>query len=562
MANPHTWSRLAGALTILAGLGGVSAVPKSTLITPPSSFFATSLVEYSSSVNIAASDGDLWPTTWADDDYLYTANGDGRGFSTNQADFADAVVNRISGTPETGITGLRLAAGNQLGPVWTPGTYNRKPTGIVAVDGDGDGKDELYLAIQDLNYGANGAAFNDVPAASILRSTNYGATWTATQSPMFANYTFTTVFFLDFGKSQAQASVLGADGPKYVYAYGLDNNWRDSVAGSVPDPQDLYLARAPINAIQDVSKWQFFSGSASSPAWTADIKARRSILHDTRREYPGDQTADGFSVLSQGSVVYNAPLKRYIYTSWTDYTFDFYEAPQPWGPFTLFESKDFGVTPWFGRNTSTPKNGGYATTIPSKFISADGTNMWVQSNWFVGAAAGSDVNYCFSLRRLQVTKYTASQAANQPGSSNLARAAGAVPICKAAHYGHLTYLNDGATLSEDSWDGSQKNLDRWGYVWPTQYRMNRVVYTTGSSFPDGGWFSSNLTVQVRQNFQWITVSGLQVSPQYPYNNAAVPSKAFTFTFDDVAGDGIQIIGVPGGSFFFTSIAELEVYYDN
>lgn len=90
MANPHTWSRLAGALTILAGLGGVSAVPKSTLITPPSSFFATSLVEYSSSVNIAASDGDLWPTTWADDDYLYTANGDGRGFSTNQADFADA----------------------------------------------------------------------------------------------------------------------------------------------------------------------------------------------------------------------------------------------------------------------------------------------------------------------------------------------------------------------------------------------------------------------------------------------------------------------------------------
>lgn len=128
------------------------------------------------------------------------------------------------------------------------------------------------------------------------------------------------------------SSVLGADGPKYVYAYGLDNNWRDSVAGSVPDPQDLYLARAPINAIQDVSKWQFFSGSASSPAWTADIKARRSILHDTRREYPGDQTADGFSVLSQGSVVYNAPLKRYIYTSWTDYTFDFYEAPQPGAP--------------------------------------------------------------------------------------------------------------------------------------------------------------------------------------------------------------------------------------
>jgi hypothetical protein len=25
-------------------------------------------------------DGDLWPTAWSNDDYLYTANGDGRGF--------------------------------------------------------------------------------------------------------------------------------------------------------------------------------------------------------------------------------------------------------------------------------------------------------------------------------------------------------------------------------------------------------------------------------------------------------------------------------------------------
>ncbi|ETN44598.1 uncharacterized protein HMPREF1541_10268 [Cyphellophora europaea CBS 101466] len=543
----------------------------SFLVEPESTFFSTANVAYSSTLNIDASDGDLWPTTWADDGSLYTANGDGRGFSADQADFGDIVMNRLDGTPETGITGMRLASGTALGPVWTPGSYNRKPTGIVAVDGDEDGHDELYLAVQDLNNGTagpgggpTGDAFNEAPAASILRSTDYGVTWTPTGKAMFSNHVFTTVFFLDFGQSNSHASVLGANDAKYVYAYGLDNNWRDSVNNAVPDPQDLYLGRAPISSIQDITTWEFFSGTASSPAWDSDINARRSVLHDNRREYPGGTTTDGFSIISQGSVVYNAPLDRYIYSSWSDYSFEFYEAPQPWGPFTLFHHKDFGPTPWFGMNTTTPKNGGYATTIPSKFISADGMDMWVQSNWFVGAAAGSDWNYCFSLRPLVVTRYggSAARPTNQASDdTNLARADDTVAIDKTSHYGHLLYLNNGdTTYSEDSWDNTTKPLDRWGYTWPMPVNTNRVVYTTGDSFPDGGYFSANLTVQVRQNLQWTDVAGLKIDPPYPYSAAANPQQRFTFTFDDVVGDGVQIIGVPGGTSSFTSVAELEVYY--
>ena len=563
MSPAHIFHGLAWSASLLYGTLGTfaTAMPTSTLLEINDTFFSTADIVYSSTLNIDASDGDLWPTAWADDGNLYGANGDGLGFSTSQADFADIVVNQISGTPESGITGVRLTGGAALGPVWTSGTYNRKPTGMVAVDGDGDGHDELYIAIQDLNNGPNGAAFNDVPAASISKSTDYGATWTPTDAPMFTNYTFTTVFFLDFGQSNSGASVLGEDGAKYVYAYGLDHNWRDSVNGAVPDPQSVYLARAPIGSIQTISTWEWFSGTAASPAWSSSTGARQPVLQDTRRVYPGGETADGYSVISQGSVVYNAPLNRYLYTSWTDYSFEFYESPQPWGPFTLFVHKDFGVTPWFGQNTSTPKNGGYATTIPSKFISSDGTRMWVQSNWFVGAAADSDVNYCFSLRPLTVSKYEASRPSNAAGNTNLAMVNGTVPIDKTSHYGHIFYLNDGATTSEDSWDGSQKNLDRWGYTWPAEYNMNRVVYTTGAQFPDGAWFASNLTVQVRQNFQWTDVTGVSVNPPYPYDNSAVPTKVFIFTFDNTAGDGIQIIGVPGGTSFFTSIGELAVYYN-
>lgn len=40
-----------------------------------------------------------------------------------------------------------------------------------------------------------------------------------------------------------------------------------------------------------------------------------------------------------------------------------------------------------------------------------------------------------------------------------------------------------------------------------------------------------------------------------------PNKTYTLTFDDAWGDGVRITGPPGGSSYFTSIGELEVYYD-
>lgn len=48
---------------------------------------------------------------------------------------------------------------------------------------------------------------------------------------------------------------------------------------------------------------------------------------------------------------------------------ELYEAPEPWGPWSLMASKDFGG---LGLSTST---GEYGTSIPSKFISADGKTL-------------------------------------------------------------------------------------------------------------------------------------------------------------------------------------------
>lgn len=533
----------------------VAPFNKTNAITPEeSTFFATAFIEEADVYN-TASDGDLWPCAWSDDDILYLANGDGKGFDLN-APWADIVVSKItSGHPDfRNIVGQRITA--NVGKVWSdPAQYNRKPTGMVSVNG------VLYLAVQDLKYGSG--AFDDAPNATILKSTDKGATWTYNTSvPMFKNYVFTTIFFLDFGKDGVD-NVPGSTDDDYVYAYGLDNNWRDSFCNSVQDPTKLYLARIPRTSdLQNINNWQFWTGGldGANPSWSAggDINAKKPVLQDDTRVYskvtpgfPKDRIRD-MTTLSQGSVVYNKGLDRYIYCSWTEYTFEFFEAPKPWGPWKKFLSKDFGSYPWFDN-----KNGGYATIIPSKYISEDGQRMWVNSNSFMGGIN----NYNFSLRQLYVTPYTGEMANNPKDDTNNLAVTGSAktPITKGSfHQGNPWALNDGIkNVNCDSWNGEAKTEDYWGYTWSKVYNMNKVVYTTGRMFSDGGWFR-DLKVQVRQNFKWVDVTGLSMDPG-PTGGDYV---TYTFTFDDIKGDGVRIIGTPGGTECFTSISELEVYYAN
>ncbi|MGH3505245.1 MAG: DUF4185 domain-containing protein [Nocardioidaceae bacterium] len=211
---------------------------------------------------------------------MYAANGDGRGLSDEP--FKDLVVNRITGTPRTGLSGAKLAEADEVGTIWAdPDKYNRKPTGIVCVGG------VLYLAIQDLRHGKN--AFDDAPNASISRSDDHGCTWQKTSEPMFTDYRFTTVFFVDFGKDSEHAvSALGPQDGSYVYAYGMDWSWRASNTGTVPDPTALFLARVRPHSVQDRSKWRFYTGTdhRGRPGWSSRIEDKAPVLADPLRRYP------------------------------------------------------------------------------------------------------------------------------------------------------------------------------------------------------------------------------------------------------------------------------------
>ncbi|MFT4029669.1 MAG: hypothetical protein QM675_07325 [Protaetiibacter sp.] len=139
----------------------------------------------------------------------------------------------------------------------------------------------------------------------------------------------------DYGKDSALAPDAA-----YAYAYRLDGNWRDWFDDSVPDPTELFLARVPVASVQDSSSWEFYAGEPgdAEPRWTTDISAKKPVLVDERRQHPSDGAADpsgvtvgahDLSVISQGGVTYLSRLKRYLYTSWTELSFEFYEAPAP-----------------------------------------------------------------------------------------------------------------------------------------------------------------------------------------------------------------------------------------
>lgn len=506
-------------------------------------------VEQANSV-MSNSDGDLWPSAWASDGAVYAAAGDGTGFARHG--WSDIVINRIDGTPQTGFSGERLAHGDAVAPIWNRETCNRKPTGMACVSIDG--LDVLYLAVQDLRSTDGHGMFDEAPTATIVRSSDLGRTWSWHPEPLFTNHTFTTVMFLDLGQTNG--------GSEWLYAYGIDGNWRTSFTKLVPDPTDLYLGRVLATRAQEREAWEFFAGyeTYAKPRWERDINKRVPVLTDTRRFYPTPafgMDASDFTGIAQGSVVWNRGLGRYLYSSWSEYTFEFYEAPSPWGPWRHLHSHDFGHYPWHGPKSPLAKHGGYAPTIPSKYLSADGKTLWLQSNWFVPASSRGGRAYSFGLRRIRFDPGNDSPANEFEGNLALDDA---WPLVSRVREGQESVLNDGRhDIAEDSAYGPGSGEDYWGYTWSRPRRVSRLVYYPGPQDSLGGWFDEPPRVEVRVDGEWTKVRNLACTPSYEPNFTALEHTRYEFTFGTQVADGVRIIGTPGGPLRYTSISELEVW---
>jgi hypothetical protein len=195
---------------------------------------------------------------------------------------------------------------------------------------------------------------------------------------MFTDHLFTTGFFLDYGKCNRHAM------DDYVYVYGLDYNWRFSDDFL---QQKMYLGRVPKDRIVDREAWEFYAGSkGDEPQWTGDIESKEPVLVDEDLYCGGDQSA-----IAQGSVVYLPGLNRYIYSSRAVCVWIFYEAPEPWGPWTKIS-----VLEWKGGWTE-EYHPGYNVVIPSKYLDEDSLGGWLVSS--LSSSRFEGVYYNMNFRR-------------------------------------------------------------------------------------------------------------------------------------------------------------------
>lgn len=292
-----------------------------------------------------AKGGDNWPATWADDDNLYTAYGDGNGFFPYTTIRFSLGLAKVSGVPPS-ITGVNLHSptGERVGD----GKHGVKASGMLMVDGI------LYMLVRNPQ------------SSSLMWSNDRGLTWE--QSDWRFDVSFGAPTFLNYGKNYTGAR------DEYVYVYSHDD------ASAYKNSDHFVLARVPKNHLRDWQKYEYFAGydKANRPKWSEDIRKRKPIFTNPGKCY-------------RSGITYHKGLKKYLWCQTiqlasgphTDLRFKgglgIFESPDPWGPWkTVYYGRDWDIGP------------GETASIPTKWMAPDDKTCYL-------LFSGDD---CFSVRQL------------------------------------------------------------------------------------------------------------------------------------------------------------------
>ena len=310
---------------------------------PPSPVIARVEFDFATHRRLAPG-SDNWPTTWADDDHLYSAWGDGGGFGgTNSKGRVLLGVARIEGAAKN-YTGRNVWGGFEPE---NPAQFGGKSYGILSVGG------VLYLWVAPQPN-------PHLAGAQIARSTNHGATWELADWKFSFDDALTVPTFLNFGRDYAGAR----DG--YVYSYYIHPAWGPGVATKttahtfdVHQPGRVYLSRVPQDSILSRDRYEFFAGldGTRRPTWSRDVRSKQPVF--------ADPNGVGWNL----SVSYNPGLKRYLLSTEHSEThagkFGLFDAPVPWGPWTTVAYDD----QWGAGHIEVST---FYWNFTSKWLSADG----------------------------------------------------------------------------------------------------------------------------------------------------------------------------------------------
>jgi|GEM_PF-965556 len=313
--------------------------------------------------------GDTFTNTWGDDGKLYLIIDDTKGWNDSITQGRNFTFNTLPDDPVRN-------NGQQINSMDAYGTMSQKQTdddgerrawkagGVTSLNGT------LYISVAPQVYGYDGNP-QRARNGSIIKSTDHGVTWinhlgeTNTAPPrtssgaMFPSTKFANLVFIEHGKDGAAGpSAYKAD--QYLYAASF-NEWNNG---------DYYTLGRVLRTddILNKNKWQFYKGPVvvtgieplSDSNWSSDIADVTAIYRNNGkvnfaeiRYVPGIQKYIFFNY-------YYVPMGDSDHTVW-----DFYQSDTPWGPWSPFFTKDFNG------------DGFYIPTAPSKWISADGTSLWL-----------------------------------------------------------------------------------------------------------------------------------------------------------------------------------------
>lgn len=307
--------------------------------------------------------GDTYPIAWSNDDQLYVGTGDpcwieidGKYYentSPETPELNDRIYSGVSGHVIEKITGdgdsFDVERINDMIGQNASGGNGPKPTGMISVDG------VLYYAAQNLlgwKPPRHGVASQHGSDATILRSDDYGKTWTPDLSKLITDFqakefSFAKPLYKSW-KSKPEERIKIGDfkpmfpgnlfgGPSFIQ-YGKDNtdaidNYVYAVSGDQWDNgSELRLGRVDKNHITDPTKWEFaILDDTGNVSWTDTLHQSTPILTIDRH-------------ISTPEMIYLPKHKKYLLLTWGLHT-DFIastgseltvlESDNPWGPFSL-----------------------------------------------------------------------------------------------------------------------------------------------------------------------------------------------------------------------------------
>lgn len=343
-----------------------------TLPYPQSSILSSIDWDYSTKQRYAAGSGglgsDTWDSTWASDGLIYSAWGDGVGFTSSNTQKREMGISTLSGTPDrpplVGSDVLQGVNNPPECPGFSAATIGGKPEGMLALPGGviylhhstgtdlGGGRcSNSWLAKGTV--GANQTWTDHIPASSPIQ-------WPDANG-------FSPFAFLQYGPAQAGSLAPDSTGTHYIYIY-LGNG----------TPNQVYLARvpaAPTNSIESLANWQYYGTptAAGDPTWVASSASAAPVFIDANN--------------SQSiGVTFDKAIGRYIAVN--DHNRDFerevslFDAPSPWGPWTTFDyEEEFDNTTSTSAGCTTGCVGdadSVSLGFTQKWLSADGLSLWAQ----------------------------------------------------------------------------------------------------------------------------------------------------------------------------------------